>query len=41
MSDLLQGLNREQKEAVLQDNGTILVLAGAGCGKTKVLEIHF
>ena len=37
MSDLLQGLNREQKEAVLQDNGTILVLAGAGCGKTKVL----
>lgn len=37
MSNILEGLNREQKEAVLQDKGTILVLAGAGCGKTKVL----
>ncbi len=37
MTDLLEGLNREQKEAVLQERGTILVLAGAGCGKTKVL----
>ena len=37
MTDILEGLNREQKEAVLQDRGTILVLAGAGCGKTKVL----
>ncbi len=37
MSNFLEGLNREQKEAVLQENGTILVLAGAGCGKTKVL----
>ena len=37
MTDLLAGLNREQQEAVLQDKGTILVLAGAGCGKTKVL----
>ena len=37
MSNILEGLNREQKEAVLQDRGTILVLAGAGCGKTKVL----
>ncbi len=37
MTDILEGLNREQKEAVLQDRGTVLILAGAGCGKTKVL----
>ena len=37
MTNILEGLNREQKEAVLQDRGTVLVLAGAGCGKTKVL----
>ena len=37
MLNILEGLNREQKEAVLCDNGTILILAGAGCGKTKVL----
>ena len=37
MLNFLEGLNREQKEAVLQEWGTILVLAGAGCGKTKVL----
>ncbi len=37
MLNILEGLNREQKEAVLCENGTILVLAGAGCGKTKVL----
>ncbi len=37
MSNILEGLNREQQEAVLHDKGTLLILAGAGCGKTKVL----
>ena len=35
--DFLKDLNKEQKEAVLQRDGPMIILAGAGSGKTRVL----
>lgn len=37
MQDYLKGLNERQKEAVLHIDGPIMIIAGAGSGKTKVL----
>ncbi len=37
MQDYLKGLNERQKEAVLHKDGPIMIIAGAGSGKTKVL----
>lgn len=37
MENILENLNKEQKAAVQTDKGALLILAGAGSGKTKVL----
>src|SRR6201996_3663091 len=37
MSDYISELNEQQREAVLYKDGPIMIVAGAGSGKTKVL----
>jgi DNA helicase-2/ATP-dependent DNA helicase PcrA len=37
MSDLLAELNEKQREAALHTEGPLLVIAGAGTGKTKTV----
>ncbi|WP_457819793.1 UvrD-helicase domain-containing protein, partial [Staphylococcus aureus] len=37
MEDYLAGLNEQQREAVTHINGPLMIVAGAGSGKTKVL----
>jgi len=37
MQDYLKGLNDRQREAVLHLDGPLMIIAGAGSGKTKVL----
>ncbi len=38
--DLLEGLNEAQKKAVLHKDGPLLILAGAGAGKTKAIAFR-
>ena len=41
MTDILEGLNSRQKEAVTATEGRIRVVAGAGTGKTKALTHRY
>ena len=41
MTDVLQGLNKAQAEAVTSTEGFVRVIAGAGSGKTRALSRRF